>query len=110
MRSDVVGCMDESNMMVVIHPDSRCALTTPSMTVMPSLIETLLVNFSSSSNCTFPPICKTQENIALIKCQPTQFGVVLATGPVLDPAGFIGLRGNGLTPSKIDDFLCEPSL
>jgi len=36
--------------------------------------------------------------------------VVLATVPVLDPAGFIGLRGNGLTPSKIDDFLSEPSL
>jgi len=35
---------------------------------------------------------------------------VLATGPVLDPAGFIGLRGNGLTPSKIDDFLSEPPL
>jgi len=37
-------------------------------------------------------------------------GVVLATVPVLDPAGFIGLCGNGLTPSKIDDFLSEPSL
>src|SRR5882757_9822566 len=36
--------------------------------------------------------------------------IVLATGPVLDPAGFIGLRGNGLTPSKIDDFLSAPSL
>jgi hypothetical protein len=36
--------------------------------------------------------------------------VVLATGPVLDPAGFIGLCGNGLTPSKIDDFSSEPSL
>jgi len=36
--------------------------------------------------------------------------LVLATDPVLDPAGFIGLRGNGLTPSKIDDFLSEPSL
>jgi len=35
--------------------------------------------------------------------------LVLATVPVLDPAGFIGLRGNGLTPSKIDDFLSEPS-
>jgi len=31
--------------------------------------------------------------------------LVLAMVPVLDPAGFIGLRGNGLTPSKIDDFL-----
>jgi hypothetical protein len=35
--------------------------------------------------------------------------VVLATVPVLDPAGFIGLRGNGLTPSKINDFLSTPS-
>ena len=34
--------------------------------------------------------------------------IVLATVPVLDPAGFIGLRGNGLTPSKIDDFLSAP--
>ena len=36
--------------------------------------------------------------------------LVLATVPVLDAASFIGLRGNGLTPSKIDDFLTEPSL
>ena len=36
--------------------------------------------------------------------------IVLATVPVLDPAGIIGLRGNGLTPSKIDDFLRESSL
>jgi hypothetical protein len=36
--------------------------------------------------------------------------VVLATVPVLDLAGNISLRGNGLTPSKIDDFLSEPSL
>ena len=34
---------------------------------------------------------------------------MLATVPVLDPVGFIGLRGNGLNPSKIDDFLSEPS-
>jgi hypothetical protein len=32
---------------------------------------------------------------------------VLATVPVLDPAGFIGVHGNGLTASKIDDFLSE---
>ena len=35
---------------------------------------------------------------------------LLATVPVLDPAGIIGLHGNSLTPSKIDDFICEPSL
>jgi len=29
-QSDVVGCMDECNMMVVIHTDSRCALTSVS--------------------------------------------------------------------------------
>jgi hypothetical protein len=34
--------------------------------------------------------------------------LVLGTIPVLDPAGFIGLRGNGLNPSKIDDFLSTP--
>jgi len=34
--------------------------------------------------------------------------LVLVTVPVLDPAGFIGLRGNGLTPSKINDFLSAP--
>jgi len=33
--------------------------------------------------------------------------VVLATVPYLEPAGFIGLRGNGLTTSKINDFLSE---
>jgi hypothetical protein len=41
--------------------------------------------------------------------QDTWPKVVLATVPVLDPAGFIGLRGNGLTPSKIDDFLSATS-
>jgi hypothetical protein len=46
------------------------------------------------------------RNIQLLDLQL----LVLATGPVLDPASFIGLRGNGLTPSKIDDFLSEPSL
>jgi hypothetical protein len=35
---------------------------------------------------------------------------VVATVPVFDPAGIIGLRGNGHTPLKIDDFLSEPSL
>jgi len=35
--------------------------------------------------------------------------VVLVTVPVLDLAGFIGLRGNSLSPSKIDDLLSELS-
>jgi hypothetical protein len=49
-------------------------------------------------------ICKTTNTFH------TAFTVVLATGPVLDPAGFIGPRSDGLTPSKIDDFLSELSL
>jgi hypothetical protein len=36
--------------------------------------------------------------------------LVIAAVPVLELAGIIGLRGNGLTTSKIDDFLCESSL
>jgi hypothetical protein len=36
--------------------------------------------------------------------------LVLAIVPVLDLAGFTGLCGTSLTPSKIDDFLSEPSL
>jgi len=35
--------------------------------------------------------------------------IMLATVPVLNTAGFIGLSGNGLTRSKIDDFSREPS-
>jgi hypothetical protein len=53
MRSNVVGRMDESNMMVVIHTDSRCAMTAPSMTSISSLSETLLVNFIFSLDCVF---------------------------------------------------------
>jgi hypothetical protein len=40
-------------------------------------------------------------------CQPQ---LLLATDPVLDQAGFIGLHGNGLTPLKIDDISCDPTL
>ena len=36
--------------------------------------------------------------------------LVLATGPVLDPDSFIGLRGNGHTPLIIDDVLSKPPL
>jgi len=35
--------------------------------------------------------------------------LVLATVPDLDPAGIIGLRGNSLITSKVDDFLSELS-
>jgi len=36
--------------------------------------------------------------------------LVLATVPVLDQAGFIGLRGNGHRSSTIDNLLRESSL
>jgi len=74
-ESDVVGCMDECNMMVVIHPDLCCALTAPSMTHMPSLSETLVVNFISSLDYAFSLICRMQDDIALISLQSTQFGI-----------------------------------
>jgi len=41
---------------------------------------------------------------------PDKNQVVLAKVPVLDPADIIGLCGNGLTRSKIVDFLTEASL
>jgi hypothetical protein len=75
MRSNVVGCMDECNMMVVIHTDSRCAMTAPSMTCMSLLSETLLVNFIFSLDCVFSLIHKRQDHIVLISCQSTWFGV-----------------------------------
>jgi hypothetical protein len=63
MRSNVVGRMDGSNMIVVIHTDSRCAMTAPSMTRMSSLSETLLVNFIFSLDCVFSLIRKRQDYI-----------------------------------------------
>jgi len=62
-------------MMVVIHTDSGCALTAPSMTRMPSLSETLLVHFISSLDCALSLICKRQDDSALISRQSTRFGV-----------------------------------
>jgi hypothetical protein len=75
MRSNVVGCMAECNMMEVIHTDLRCAMTAPSMTCMSSLSETLLVNFIFSLDCAFSLIRKRQDDIVLISCQSTLFGV-----------------------------------
>jgi hypothetical protein len=75
MRSNVVGCMDECNMMVVINTDSRCVMIAPSMTCMSSLSETLLVNFIFSLDCAFSLIRKRQDDIVLISCQSTLFGV-----------------------------------
>jgi len=75
MRSNVVGCIDECKMMVVIHTDSPCAMTSSSMTRMSSLRETLSVNSIFSLDCTFSLIHKRQEDIVLITCESTLFGV-----------------------------------
>jgi len=75
MRSNVVGCMNEWIMMVVIHPDSRRVMTAPSMTRMTSLSETLLVYFIFMLDCAFSLIRKSQDHIVLISCHSTWFGV-----------------------------------
>ena len=62
-------------MMVVIYPDSRRAMTALSMTHMSSLSETLVVNFIFSLDCAFSLIRKRQNDIVLISCQSTWFGV-----------------------------------
>jgi hypothetical protein len=74
MGNNVVGCMDECNMMVVIHRDSLCAITASSMTCMSSLGETLLVTFIFSVYCAFSLIRNRQDDIVLISCQSTLFG------------------------------------
>jgi len=53
-------------MMVVIHTDSRCALTAHSMTHVPSLTQILLANFVSNLDREFSLICKRQDDISLI--------------------------------------------
>ena len=75
MQSDVVGCMDECNMMVVILKDSRCALTATFMPHMPSLTQILLVNFVCSLECTFSLIWKRQDDNWVINRQSTRFSV-----------------------------------
>ena len=75
MRSGVVGCIDECNMMEVIHTDSRCAIAAPSTAPMSSPNETLLVNFICSLDCTVSHVRKRQDDIALINCQSYWFGV-----------------------------------
>jgi hypothetical protein len=62
-------------MMVVIHPDSRHAMTASSMTRMSSLSESLLLNFIFSLDCAFSLILKRQDDIVLISCQSSSFGV-----------------------------------
>jgi hypothetical protein len=73
-QSKVVGCIDKCNVMVVIHTDSRSALTAPSMPHMSSLSETFLVNFIFSLYWVFSLICKQHDDIVLINCQSTWFG------------------------------------
>jgi len=75
MQSDIVGWMDDYEMMVVIHTHSCCALIAPSMTHMPSLTHILLVNFVSNLDCAFLLICKRQDDIRLINRQSTLFRV-----------------------------------
>jgi hypothetical protein len=67
--------MDGYNMMVVIHPDSRRAMTAPSMTRMSSLSETLLPNFIFSLDWALSLIRKRQGDNVLIGCQSTWIGV-----------------------------------
>jgi len=67
--------MDECNIMVVIHTDSRCAMTAPSMSSMSSLSEPVLVNFIFSLDCAFSLIRKRKDDIVLISCRSTLFGV-----------------------------------
>jgi len=62
-------------MIMVIYTDSGCTLTAPSITRIPSLSETLLLNFISSLDCAFSLICKRQDDNTLINCQSTWFGV-----------------------------------
>jgi hypothetical protein len=73
-QSDIVGCTEEWNMMVVIHTDSCCTLTARSITRIPSQSETLFVYFISSSDCAFSVIYKRQHNNPLMNCQTSQFG------------------------------------
>jgi len=62
-------------MMVVIPTDSRCALTAPSMTHMPSLTNILLVNFVFNIDCAFSLTGKRHDDIMWSDHQSTQFGV-----------------------------------
>jgi hypothetical protein len=62
-------------MMVVSRTDSRCALTAPSITCIPSLTQILLVHFASNVYCAFLLIRKRPDNLTLINGQATMFGV-----------------------------------
>jgi len=62
-------------MMLVIHTDSRCAMTAPSTTCMSSPSEAMLVNIILSLDCAFSLIHKRQDDSLLISCPYTWFGV-----------------------------------
>jgi len=74
-QSYAVGCMDECSMLLVIHTDSHYALTTPSMTHITSLTLLLEVNFVSNLVFAFSLNHNRQDNIKLIDCQSTWFGI-----------------------------------
>jgi len=57
-------------MMVVIRTDWRFVLTAHSITCMPSLSETLLVNFVSSLDWAFSLMCKWQDDISKKQFRP----------------------------------------
>jgi hypothetical protein len=75
-QSNVVGFVNECYMMVVIPTDLRCALTTPSMTRMPSLTDILLVNFVFNIDCAFSLTYKRHDDIMLIDRQSTRLVVL----------------------------------
>jgi len=62
--------------MIVVRPtDLCCPLIAHSITRIPSLCQLLLVNVVSNLDCMSSFISKRQDNIMLIKCQSTWFGV-----------------------------------
>lgn len=75
MQSDVVGSVDECNIMVVRQTDLLCALTAPSMIHIPSLSDILLEYFVSNVDCMISLIRERQKDITLIEFQSTRVGV-----------------------------------
>jgi len=67
--------MDKCNMMVVIHTDSHCTTSAPSITRMSSLTDSLLLNFIFSCDCALSLFHERQDNIVLIICQSAQIRV-----------------------------------
>jgi len=62
-------------MMVVIQTDSHCALTTPSMTCMPSVTPILFQNSISNLHSPIPLVGNRQNDITMINRQSTWPGV-----------------------------------